>query len=191
MGRFLKTFDAAEYLGVSRSSLTNWAKQGLLKSGVTPGGHYRFTIEELNSFAARRGLKIAGKLPHASGTRILIVDDDEVFRAFVKEALEAFDGYELKEAEDGMQGALVAGSWQPDLVIVDLKMPNMNGIDFCKSIKKNESTSDASIIVASAYLSEDARKEIAETGVDVILEKPVRLASLVAALGKCANLKLK
>ena len=58
--KLLKTNDAAHYLGVSRSSLTNWIKQGLISGGVTPGGHYRFTIAELDEFAVRRGLTRSG-----------------------------------------------------------------------------------------------------------------------------------
>ncbi len=191
MKKFLKTFDAASYLGVSRSSLTNWVKQGLLGSGITPGGHYRFTTNELDSFAAKRGFKIPGKISNDSMTRILVIDDDEPFRYFVKEVLQTFSGFELKEATDGMKGALLVGTWDPDLVIVDLKMPNMNGIEFCKMLKKNENTSDTSIIIASAYLSPEAKEEIAQIGVDIVLEKPVRLASLVAAVSKCTDIQLK
>ncbi len=187
----LKTNDAAAYLGVSRSSLTNWVKQGLIKGGATPGGHYRFNVEELDAFAAQRGLSIPGKVPHGLDARILLIDDDPPFREFVREVLETFSGFELKEAGDGIEGALLAGTWEPDLVIVDLKMPKMNGIDFCRQLKKNEKTADTSVIIASAYLSPEARAEIQEIGVDVVMEKPVRLASLVAAVGKCANLRLR
>ncbi len=191
MKKFLKTFDAANYLGVSRSSLTNWVKQGLLGSGITPGGHYRFTIQELDAFAKKRGLKIEGRIPIEEKTKILVIDDDKPFREFVNEALSGLSGFELKEACDGMQGALLVGTWKPDLVIVDLKMPNMNGIEFCKLLKQSEETSDISIIIASAYLSDDAKKEIVELGVDIVLEKPVRLASLVAAVGKCVDIQFK
>ncbi len=191
MKKFLKTFDAASYLGVSRSSLTNWVKQGLLGSGVTPGGHYRFTTEELDAFAVKRGLKISGKVSSQNVTRILIIDDDSAFREFVREALQTFSGFELKEAADGMEGALLVGTWNPDLVIVDLKMPNMNGIEFCRLLKKGEETSDTSIIIASAYLSPEAKEDIAKIGVDIVLEKPVRLGSLVAAVTKCTDIQLK
>jgi excisionase family DNA binding protein len=191
MKKFLKTYDAANYLGVSRSSLTNWVKQGIIGSGVTPGGHYRFTVEELDSFAAKRGLNTTRKLADQEPTRILVIDDDQPFRDFVKEALQVYSGFELKEASDGMGGAFLIGTWKPDLVIVDLRMPNMNGIEFCKLLKQNEDTQDIGIIIDSAYLSPEARKEINDIGVDMILEKPVRLGSIVAAVGKCSDLQLR
>jgi excisionase family DNA binding protein len=188
-GKPLKTNEAAQYLGVSRSSLTNWARQGLIGGGATPGGHYRFSLEELDKFAESRGL---AKNPSATGApaRILVVDDDEPFRAFVREALEIFDGYELKEASDGLGGAFLAGSWRPDLMILDIRMPNLNGVELLRRIRENEETSAAEVIVASAHISPEARAEIEKLGVGMLLEKPVRLAKLVAAIQKCAELKL-
>jgi len=190
MKKFLKTNEAASYLGVSRSSLTNWVKQGLLGSGVTPGGHYRFTVDELDRFAEKRGLNIPGKIDEGNLARILVIDDDEAFREFIKDALEVFSAFELQEAVDGMQGALLIGTWRPDLVIVDLRMPNMNGVEFCRLLKDNSETAGVKVIIASAYLSPEVREEITELGVDIILEKPVRLGTLVVAVEKLTNLEL-
>jgi excisionase family DNA binding protein len=188
--KFLKTNEAARYLGVSRSSLTNWVKQGLLGSGVTPGGHYRFTLDELNSFAERRGLNLPGEPLEKTSAKILIIDDDEGFREFLKDALEDFSGCFIKETVDGMQGALLAGSWEPDLIILDIRMPNMNGVEFLRLLRQDSKTSRISVIVASAYLSAEVRKEVEDLDADIILEKPVRLAKLVASVQSLLNLKL-
>jgi len=191
VSKLLKTNDAAKYLGVSRSSLTNWVKQGLLGSGVTPGGHYRFTADELDKFAEKRGLNIPKAMNDSGKVKILVIDDDAAFREFIKNALDVFSGYELRESIDGMQGALLIGTWQPDLVILDLRMPNMNGVEFCRMLRQNEDTEDVKVIIASAYLSPEAKSDIAKLAVDVVLEKPVRLGSIVAAVEKCTDLKLR
>jgi len=190
MKKYLKSKEAAKYLGISRSSLSNWARQKLLNAAITPGGHYRFLQEELDKFAQKRGFETVGNLENED-TKILVIDDDKMFRKFVSEALEVFDGYELREASDGMEGALIIGSWNPDLVIADLRMPNMNGIDFCKMLRKNEDTNDVEVIIASAYLSEEIKKQIQSLKINIILEKPVRLTTLVAAIEKCTGMKLK
>lgn len=186
---FLKTNDAARYLGVSRSSLTNWVKQGLLGSGVTPGGHYRFTLEELDKFAAQRGLRIASP-QNENQSKILIIEDDDAFREFVKEALETFSGYELREATDGVQGALLIGTWEPDLIILDMRMPNMNGLEFLKLLREDRKTASVKVLVASAHLSEELKQEIDGIGVELVLEKPVRLGKLIAAIEKLTDLTL-
>ena len=189
--KFFKTNEAAKYLGVSRSSLTNWVKQGLLGSGVTPGGHYRFTLEELNAFADRRGLNIPAELEAESGVKILVIDDDEGFREFVKDALDVFVDYQIRETVDGMQGALLAGTWNPNLIILDIRMPNMNGVEFLRLLRENPNTSGVKVIVSSAYLSPEVKAEVEALDADIILEKPVRLAKLVASVQSLVNLKLR
>jgi excisionase family DNA binding protein len=190
MKKYFKSTEAAKYLGISRSSLSNWVRQELLNVGTTPGGHYRFTKDELDKFALERGFEISGFIDNEQ-TRILVIDDDEMFRRFMSEALEVFDGYELREAKDGMEGALILGSWNPDLVVADLRMPNMNGIEFCRLLRKNENTSDVEVIVASAYLSPEVKDELSKLGVTIVMEKPVRLTALVAAIEKSCGLKLR
>ncbi len=188
--KFMKTSEAADYLGVSRSSITNWVRNNELSAASTPGGHYLFSEEQLDTFAAERGMILTHKKNPGEPYRILVIDDDKAFRDFVYEALDVYKGYELREAEDGMQGALLAGTWQPDLVIVDLRMPNMNGVDFCHFLKKDPATADINIIIASAYLSPEVREKVTDLGVNSIIDKPVRLASFIATVGKLSNLEL-
>jgi excisionase family DNA binding protein len=188
--KFMKTSEAASYLGVSRSSITNWIRSGELKAASTPGGHYLFSIEQLNTFAEERGMLVSADTLSEEKYRILAIDDDKQFREFLAEALEVFTNYELRECEDGMQGALLIGTWRPNLVIVDLRMPNMNGVEFCRLLKKNNATKNVKIIICSAYLSPEVKKEVKALGVDIVLEKPVRLATFVATVGKLTNMEL-
>ena len=186
--KFLKTNEAAAYLGVSRSSLTNWIRQGQLKGGVTPGGHYRFTLEELDDFARKRGLAPASAVRET--VRILIVDDDEAFREFVTDALSVFTGYEIREAADGMKGALLIGSWQPDLIVLDVRMPNMDGRELLSLIRENPDTADSCVMIASAHLSPELTAELETLHPEMILEKPPHLAKLVASVQKLLDLQL-
>ena len=189
--KYLTSNEAAKYLGVSRSSLTNWVKQGKLNSGVTPGGHYRFTIEDLNKFGETRGLDLPQKEAESSDNiKILVVEDDEGFREYVKDALDIYVGYELKEAEDGLKAAMLVGSWKPDLIILDIRMPNMNGIEFLKMLRSESDIKDVKVIVASAHISPELRKEIESLGVSAVLDKPVKLARLVATIEKNTALQL-
>lgn len=195
--KLYRTKEAAQYLGVSRSSLINWIRQGLIPGGATPGGHYRFTQEQLDSFARSRGLRLAETddakeaPPHEEDpVRILLVDDDPAFHEIIAEALEIFQGYELKCASDGMQGAMLVGAWKPDLIILDVRMPHMNGEELLKLIRDNPDTGDAPVIVASAHLSEDLIARLEAGRANVVLEKPVRIAKLIAAIQKQIGLPL-
>lgn len=184
--KLLTTNEAAKYLGVSRSSLSNWIRQGQLNGGVTPGGHYRFTTEELDEFAKKRGLQPAAR----ENSRILVIDDDEAFREFVTDALSDFTGYQIRTAGDGMKGALLVGSWKPDLIVLDIRMPQMNGQELLTLIRENPESADTSVVIASAHLSPELTAELETLAPDAILEKPVRLAKFVAAIQKLLDLPL-
>lgn len=194
-GKLFRTKEAARYLGVSRSSLINWIRQGLIPGGATPGGHYRFTQEQLDAFARERGILTSDEASKreavndaGASARILLVDDDPAFHEIVAEALEIFQGYELKCASDGMQGAMLVGAWKPDLMILDIRMPNMNGEELLRLIRNNPETSDAPVVVASAHLSEDSIARLEELSASAILEKPVRIARLIATIQKLLDL---
>lgn len=193
--QLLKTNDAAKYLGVSRSSLTNWIKQGLIGGGATPGGHYRFRVEELNEFAKKRGLTITQPQSNSDPQteqihKLLVIDDDEAFREFVHDALDVFANFELKNAEDGMKGALLLGSWKPSLVILDIRMPHMDGIELLKLMRENPDLAGTRVIVASAHLSPELTAQLEELEADAILEKPVHLVKFVASVQKLVDLEL-
>ena len=188
----MRTGEAAEYLGVSKASITNWVRSGQLKAATTPGGHYLFTKVNLDAFALERSLLPATSMEEENeeNYKILIIDDDDSFRLFAREALEVFTGYELQEAEDGIQGALITSSWHPDLVIVDLRMPSMNGVEFCEFIKKNAQMASVKLIVVSAYLAPEVRDAVNILDIDAVLDKPVRLGTFVATITKIAELEL-
>ncbi len=191
----IKSNAAAEYLGVSRSSIINWVNKGLLKGTLTPGNHLRFTLEELNNFAENQGFTPQNTEifndTKQKNLKILVIEDDKNFRDFVKDALDVFKGYELREVEDGMKGALLIGSWLPDLIILDIRMPNMNGVEFLSYLKENIDKKNMKIIVTSAYLSQELKQQIKDLDINIILEKPVRLTKLVAAIVKLTNLQIE
>ena len=190
--KLLTTNEAASYLGVSRSSLANWIRQGRISGGVTPGGHYRFTEAELDEFARAQGIEIRKNKPVSTDgpKKILVVDDDEAFCDYVRDALEAFRAYELREAHDGMEGAMTAGAWKPDLLILDIRMPSMNGTELLRLIRSNPEMQGIRVLVASAHLSTERKAELEPLHPELILDKPVHLAKLVASIQKLAELEL-
>src|ERR1700748_3235143 len=87
--------------------------------------------------------------------KILIVDDDLQITKVLRTALSS-QGYSLHVAADGVEGMVVARGWQPDLVITDISMPKMNGIEFCQQFRE---ISSAPIIVLSVMEDELTRIE--------------------------------
>jgi signal transduction histidine kinase/ligand-binding sensor domain-containing protein/CheY-like chemotaxis protein len=105
------------------------------------------------------------------GKRILIVDDNPEIRNYLKALLAGI--FEIFEAEDGLQGIKTAKEAQPDLIISDLIMPVMNGLEFCNLIKGNIITSHIPVLLLTGETTEDSQVSGYEAGADIYLTKPV------------------
>ena len=191
----LTTNEAADLLGIARTSLINWLKKGELQSSTTPGGHRRFQLEELISFAEKRGFKLnqeilakfdiaeesdeADSVYSAVKSKVLLVDDDADFRQFAHDCLEIAGSFEVKEATNGIEAALTIGSWMPDLVLLDLRMPGMNGIDFCKEMKSKEEFKKVKIVIMSAYSTTESLEETEGLDIQGVLQKPIGIKDFV------------
>ena len=101
---------------------------------------------------------------------ILIIEDDEEIRSFLKEYFEKH--YRIFESSNGKEGLEVAMNIPPDLIISDIMMPEMDGIDFCKTIKNNIRTSHIPVILLTAKTSLTQHKEGIGTGADAYITKP-------------------
>ncbi|MEZ0536399.1 response regulator [Caldicellulosiruptoraceae bacterium PP1] len=114
--------------------------------------------------------------------RILIVDDAAFIRASLRQLLEK-NGFEVVgEANDGNTGVLKYFELKPDIVLMDITMPNMNGIDAIKEIKKGDSK--AKIIVVSAMGQESFVKDAILSGAINFIVKPYKEEHLIMALNK-------
>ena len=107
---------------------------------------------------------------------ILVVDDEAQITRVLKTTLSA-QGYGIRTAADGMQALLEMKSWFPDLVITDLRMPNMDGLDLCRQIRKQ---SRIPIIVLSVKGEEAIKIEALDAGADDYVTKPFSVNELLA-----------
>jgi two-component system, OmpR family, KDP operon response regulator KdpE len=108
--------------------------------------------------------------------RILVVDDEPQITRVLRTALTG-SGYEVRTADDGHSGLRSAREWQPDLVITDVSMPNMGGIELCRQLRA-EST--LPIIVLSVKGEEKTKVEALDAGADDYVTKPIGMDELLA-----------
>jgi two-component system KDP operon response regulator KdpE len=112
----------------------------------------------------------------AGAPTILIVEDEPEIRLFVRSALGA-EGYRVVETASGERGAIEAGTQKPDLAIVDLGLPDIDGIEVIRSIRK---WSSMPIVVLSARAREQAKVEALDAGADDYVTKPFGVSELLA-----------
>ena len=110
------------------------------------------------------------------GQRVLVVDDEPTVREVVQRYLER-DGYLVRVAEDGHAALAAAGSWTPDLVVLDLMLPGLDGLEVCRRIRQAGSTA---VIILTAKGYEADRIVGLELGADDYVVKPFSPRELVA-----------
>jgi two-component system KDP operon response regulator KdpE len=108
--------------------------------------------------------------------RILVVDDEPQLTRVLRTGLTA-RGYEVRVASDGLTGLETFGDWHPDLVITDLAMPNMNGLELCRRLRD---FSEVPIVVLSAKGEEKTKVEALDIGADDYVTKPFGMDELLA-----------
>jgi excisionase family DNA binding protein len=183
MRRAFSTSAVARMLGVAVGSVANWIDQGQLKAGKTPGGHRRVVAENLVEFLRQQNLPVPPRLTHRLTVRVLVVDDDEAIATWVANEIRvAHPEYDVMTAPDGFSAGEIVGSMNPDAVILDLRMPGLDGYEVCRRIKSKKETKYIAVIAMTAETSAKAEKRILECGARALLAKPLHLESLLREL---------
>ena len=167
-------------LHVDPGSVANWIDQGLLKAHRTPGGHRRVSQDDLVSFLREHKMPLPDGMALA-GTSVLVVDDEPAIAQLVSRAVKAaHPDFEVHTANDGFSAGTIVASLKPDVVILDLRMPGMDGFDVCKFIKNSHDSKHAEIIAMTAYPSPENQQRILDCGARTCLSKPLDMDQLLS-----------
>jgi excisionase family DNA binding protein len=186
----LTVSQASNYCKVSPKTIINWIDAGHIKAYKTVGGHRRIKKEDLHEFMRKSAIPIPEEPTGEQRKKILVVDDDKIIVETIVQAFEEDEyGYEMISASDGFEAGLQVNHFKPDLVILDIMMPDINGYEVCQKIKGNPSTKDTKVIVLSAYLDEAAFEQMKDHGADACFSKPLPLEQLKLEVAKLLGLK--
>jgi CheY-like chemotaxis protein len=105
---------------------------------------------------------------------ILIVDDNEQNRELAREVLE-FAGFRTLEAAGGVEGVSLAVEHRPDLILMDIRMPDMNGTEAVRKLKEDERTAAIRVVALTSSTMKGDRERFLADGFDGYLEKPIRV----------------
>jgi signal transduction histidine kinase/CheY-like chemotaxis protein len=113
--------------------------------------------------------------------KILIVDDDRTIREMLIEALTAGQqkSYLIEEASNGIEASIKLGTYRPDLLILDLFMPEMDGLEVCRIIRNEPELSDMKVIISTGYPDHGKLEEMARLGFTNVIFKPFNLPEFV------------
>jgi len=184
--RFFTTGDIGRIFGVSRISAYKWVVSGKIKSFKIPGGRYKIARRDLVDFIKKSGLdsRIAGGIQQ-DDVKILVVDDQKLIVQTVRDYMEtAHPGWHISSASDGFEAGRMLSRVNPDLVILDLFLPGINGFNLCRNIKNDPNTRDVKIIVITGYPTQENISKARESGADAVLPKPFEMDKLEKLIKK-------
>jgi len=132
--------------------------------------------------------RVIGLEPGSGPWRILVVDDIATNRALLVELLRPL-GFQVREASNGAEALEAFNQWSPHAVLMDMRMPVMDGYEATRRIRATESTARTPIIAVTASAFDDLRDQVMAVGVDRYLRKPFRSEELLEALEECLGLR--
>jgi excisionase family DNA binding protein len=184
--RYVTSLEAAGLLMVSPVTIREWARKGLLPSVSTAGGHRRFLLDQLRQFAAAHGiaLEAEGGEATAEPVRVLLVDDDTVFAEYLREiVLRSGSSVAVKTARDGFEAGQMTEGFRPRIVVLDINMPRIDGIELCRRLRATPTTANSRIVILSGSLSEENVSAARNAGADAWIEKGASRAEILGTLG--------
>ena len=150
-------------------------------------GDDKWKVEGESLMVRGERLEVRGEsLPPST---ILIVDDNADIRAYLRSILQ--DKYQVNEAADGQQGLSLANEIVPDLIVSDVMMPVMNGLEFCQRVKSGTATSHIPVILLTARALSQHQIEGYESGADAYITKPFSAEVLLARIGNLLKSRLQ
>lgn len=113
--------------------------------------------------------------------RVLVIDDDAQLRAFVAASLES-EGYEVHGATGGMNGLTLADAEPPDVILLDLRMPGVDGYEVCRILRQGPKTRQIPVIILTVSEDPHLNREAYTAGAQACVLKPFRKEALIAAI---------
>lgn len=189
--RTYTTHDIARYCGVYPSSVMRWIHEGKLKSSQTPGGHQRVGRANLIKFLNEFRVPIPPEV-ESPQRRILVVDDDVettrvILRAFARHPRE----FQAEACHDGVEALIRIGQEPPDLVILDVGLPKMDGLQVCRVLKSAAQTKPIRVVVISGRKLPFSEKKLESAKIDAFYRKPLDLPAIVERCAALLRIRLE
>ncbi|HPK03971.1 MAG TPA: response regulator [Candidatus Sumerlaeota bacterium] len=199
----LSSYQIGKMLDVSRQAVNQWIDKGYIPSYRTPGGHRRVRREDFINFLNSRQIPIPDILQRAidqerrsAAPRIILVDDDAEFLAVLRQAIqEQLPEARIEAYESGYDALVAIGQGLPDLLVLDIKMPKIDGVEVCRRLKRNDATRRLPVMIVSAHDTPEWRESLQALKVQAIFSKGEPLLEIARQIRqfietKAATLKI-
>jgi excisionase family DNA binding protein len=172
------TGEAAKICKVSQQTIIRCFDSGQLKGFRVPGSRFR-RIPREQLFAFMRDNQIPTDALESGKRKILLVDDDEELVELISDALERDGRFEVRSVNNGFDAGMMVKEYRPDLIVLDVMLPDINGKEVCQRVRRDEAMNDVRIICISGMVEENKVGELKAAGADDFMHKPFEVEHLV------------
>lgn len=172
------TGEAAKICKVSQQTIIRCFDSGQLKGFRVPGSRFR-RIPRDALYRFMRENNIPTDALESGRRKILVVDDDPAVVELIKDVLSKDGRFETKDVNNGFQAGMLAKDYHPDLIILDVMLPDINGQAVCELIRNDPSMEDIKIICISGMVEEDKIADLHKSGANDFLHKPLDIDELI------------
>ena len=167
----LTTGDVAHHCDVSSETAASWVRAGKLKAYTTPGRHRRIRVEDFKAFLEEYDLPPFEE-ESASRPRVLVVDDEPPVVDLIVGFLSLTGDYEVATAADGFAAGIKVATFHPELILLDLVMPYVDGFDLMRQLKSDPETSHIMVLVVTGFMGDGNAEKARSCGADAMIAKP-------------------
>ena len=181
------TGEAAEICKVSQQTIIRCFDSGKLEGFRVPGSRFR-RIPRASLMKFMKENDIPLDLLDSGRRKVLVVDDDAEIVELILDVLERDGRFEVRTASSGYDAGVLTQEFQPDLIILDYMLPDVNGNVVCKTIKQNAAFEHMKIIIVSGVVNQNEIEQLLKVGADAFLKKPFRIDELVENMAELLTL---
>ncbi len=172
------TGEAAKICKVSQQTIIRCFDSGQLKGFRVPGSKFRRIPRDLlYRFMKENGIPTDAL---ESGKRkALVVDDDLELVELIRDVLEADGRFEVRVANNGFDAGMMVKEYHPDVVVLDVMLPDINGKEVCQRIRSDATLTDVKVVCISGMVEQDKIKELLDAGANDFVQKPFEVEKLI------------
>jgi two-component system OmpR family response regulator len=172
------TGEAAKICKVSQQTIIRCFDNGTLKGFRVPGSRFRrIPWRELYDFMRDNGIPTDAL---ESGKRkVLIVDDDQDLVELLSDTFQRDGRFEIKTANNGFDAGMLVKEFRPDLVVLDIMLPDINGKEVCQRIRGDSTMDKVKVICISGMVEQDKVNDLKAAGADDFMQKPFAVEKLL------------
>jgi excisionase family DNA binding protein len=182
------TGEAAKICKVSQQTIIRCFDSGALKGFRVPGSKFRRIPRDL-LFKFMKDNGIPTDALESGKRKALVVDDDEELVELIRDALESDGRFEVRVANNGFDAGMLVREYHPDMIVLDVMLPDINGKEVCQRIRGDSNLDDVRILCISGMVEEDKIADLKASGANEFLQKPFEVEKLVDLMCRLVDME--